>query len=204
MLGDGLEVLWAEAASLKPSASATTTQKTYKSQTKCYLKICNDFGLIPIPATQDTILTYMAFLARTLSSRSIPSYMNVIRILNIEAGFINPLEDNWKAKMVQKGISHTLGSPVTQKLAISIDKFGQRVHILSYTSCPDARLCPVWALLVRLGTSKLPALSPLFKFVMDGKEILMSHSLFMSRTTHLKSVATVFVTEVPLWSFKLA
>jgi hypothetical protein len=63
----------------------------------------------------------MAYLFRTLSARSVPGYMNVVRLMHLEAGFKTPLEDNWEVRMLQKGISRTLGSPLKQKSPVTVD-----------------------------------------------------------------------------------
>ena len=120
LLGSGVSVLLNEATRFKSAAYANTTKRTYQSQTNSYIKFCLKFNLIPVPASQETICAYVSFLARTLSPNSIPAYMNIIRILHIEAGFNNPISDNWELKMIQKGISRLLGKPPKQKLPISI------------------------------------------------------------------------------------
>jgi hypothetical protein len=120
MLGDELGILRSEASAFCGAAFATATKRTYRSQVNLYFKFCSDFGLIPIPASQETLVTYNAFLARRLSANSIPGYMNVVRLLHLEAGFKNPLCDNWEIKAIQKGISRLLGKPPKQKSPITI------------------------------------------------------------------------------------
>lgn len=71
-----------------------------------------------MPASQDTLVTYMAYLARRLSSNSIPNYMNVIRIIHLQAGLPNPLEHNFELGLLKKGISREKGVPPKQKLPI--------------------------------------------------------------------------------------
>jgi hypothetical protein len=44
-----------------------------------------------------------------------------VRLLHLEAGFKNPLVDNWEIKAVQKGISRLLGKPPKQKSPITVD-----------------------------------------------------------------------------------
>lgn len=62
----------------------------------------------------------MAFLARSLAATSIPSYMNVIRIMHLEAGCENPLKD-WELSVIRKGIQRQKGRPPQQKLPITPD-----------------------------------------------------------------------------------
>ena len=62
----------------------------------------------------------MAFLARSLSPSSIASYLNIIRILHLDAGLANPLENNWELQMVRRGVARLRGVPVKQKLPITL------------------------------------------------------------------------------------
>jgi hypothetical protein len=63
-----------------------------------------------MPASQETLCCYVAFLARSLSPSSIASYLNIIRILHLDAGLENPLADNWELQMVHRGVSRLKGS----------------------------------------------------------------------------------------------
>ena len=108
----------AEAATLKSAAFAKSTIRTYKSQTNSYLKFCVNYGLSPVPAAQQTLCSYLAFLSRSLSPSSVKGYMNAVHLLHIEAGFLNPLEKNWEVSMIQRGMTRLLGSPPKQKLPI--------------------------------------------------------------------------------------
>jgi hypothetical protein len=120
LLGNELENLCSEASAFRGAAFATATKRTYRSKVNSYFKFCSDFCMIPIPATQETLVIYNAYLARRLSANSIPGYMNVVRLLHLEAGFKNPLNENWEVKAIQKGISRLLGKPPKQKSPITI------------------------------------------------------------------------------------
>ena len=95
-LGDQLGQLRAEANAFRGSAFASTTKKTYRSQLKSFITFCENYGVSAVPASQETLVAYMAFLARSLSPNSIPGYMNIIRLLHLDSGFVNPLLDNWE------------------------------------------------------------------------------------------------------------
>jgi hypothetical protein len=121
LLGGVWEYLRTEANAFKQAAYADSTKKTYRSQTKCFLNFCFKYGHVPVPASQETLCFYMSFLARTLNPASIPGYMNVIRILHVESGFDNPLQNNWELKLLHRGISRMLGVPPKQKLPITVE-----------------------------------------------------------------------------------
>jgi hypothetical protein len=115
-VADNLKVLMFEAATLKGAAFARSTVQTYKSQTNSYLRFCVNYGLQPVPATQQTLCSYMAFLSRSLTPSSVKGYMNAVRLLHIESGFVNPLIDNWEISMIQRGMSRLIGSWEEQTL----------------------------------------------------------------------------------------
>jgi hypothetical protein len=73
-----------------------------------------------VPASPTTICDYTSFLARSLKTSSVPCYLNVIRILHVDAGYENPLEKNWQLSMVKRGILRKQGSLPIQKLPISV------------------------------------------------------------------------------------
>jgi hypothetical protein len=120
VLGDELGSLRSEAASFRSAVFSESTKKTYKSQASSYMKFCLNFGLIPIPASQETLVTYCSYLARSLSASSLPGYLNVVRLMHIEAGFANPFLNNWEISSIQKGISRSLGKPPRQKSPITV------------------------------------------------------------------------------------
>jgi hypothetical protein len=117
----GLEELKREASGFKRKAYALSTQKTYRSQLRRFFQFCLDFKCIPIPASQETLLCYTAYLARSLSASSIPKYLNVVRLLHVEAGLINPLEGNFELNMLKRGIRRVKGTPPVQKAPITFE-----------------------------------------------------------------------------------
>lgn len=78
------------------------------------------FGYQAIPCSATTPARYAAFLVRSLNPNSIPGYLNIIRIMHLEAGFKNPLQ-NWVLQTVLKGIKRLNGVPAKRKLLITID-----------------------------------------------------------------------------------
>jgi hypothetical protein len=119
-MADNVAGLMQEAFSLKSAAFARSTIRTYKSQTNSYLRFCVNYGVQAMPASQSTLCSYLAFLSRSLSPNSVKGYMNAVRLLHVEAGLINPLENNWEVTMIQRGITRLLGTPPKQKLPITI------------------------------------------------------------------------------------
>ena len=49
----------------------------------------------PVPANEKTIAMYAACLARRLRPASVRQYLNIVRVMHLEAGLSNPLKDSW-------------------------------------------------------------------------------------------------------------
>ena len=109
-----------EARFFKKSVFADSTKSTYKSQVRAYLRYCLYFGRTPVPADQTTLIGYIAFLARSISPRSIQCYLNVIRIMHLCVGLPNPLLNNWEVQMLKRGIKRVLAVAPVQKLPITV------------------------------------------------------------------------------------
>ncbi|KAI8496690.1 hypothetical protein Bbelb_253450 [Branchiostoma belcheri] len=87
---------------------------------------------------------YAVFLARTLKFSSIVGYLNIIRILHHEAGYENPLQDNWLLQTTLRGIRRYHGDSVQQKLPITPSilraihnklDFSRAYHVVFWAAC---------------------------------------------------------------------
>ena len=136
-MGGRLDELVREAGAYKRSAYALSTQKTYRSQLRRYLQFCLDFDCSPMPASQQTLVSYTAYLARSLSASSIPNYLNVVRILHLESGLCNPLEGNFELNMLKQGIKRVKGVPPRQKAPITVDILCKMYKLLDLTKPSD-------------------------------------------------------------------
>ena len=116
-----LNALKAEVRSFTGKTFADSTKASYKTHLRTYLRFCFHFHLEPVPATQNTILCYIAFLARTIKPSSINNYVNIIRIMHLDAGMANPLEANFAVTNLKRGISRELGVPPEQKLPLTCE-----------------------------------------------------------------------------------
>ena len=78
-------------------------------------------SIAPIPLSQCDLGRYIAYLSRKLCFTSIRQYLNVVRILHVEAGLPNPLENNWYVSSILKGVRRVKGDASQQKLPITLD-----------------------------------------------------------------------------------
>ena len=114
---------------------AQSTRLTYASQRKLYLRFCNLAAIMPVPLSQDNACRYIAFLSERLSYNSIKQYINVVRILHLEAGHVNPFLTCSQIDTLLKGTRRVLGVSIKQKLPITVDIL-RRMFTLVDLSCP--------------------------------------------------------------------
>ena len=76
-------------------------------------------GYNPVPVNTLVICRYAAHLAKRLAFSSIKKYLNIIKILHLEAGFPNPMKENWFLDTVLKGVARHKGKVVHRKLPIT-------------------------------------------------------------------------------------
>ena len=97
------------------------------------MRFCIYFDRVHLPADQITLCAYIAFLARTLNPSSLPGYINIVRIIHVQAGFPNPFKDNWELSMIRRGISRKLGRPPVQKLPITLEILRSMFEFLDFS-----------------------------------------------------------------------
>jgi hypothetical protein len=120
MASGRLSCLKQEVQRYKCSTYAKTTQSVYRTHLRTYFRFCCFFGCTPVPAERETVCCYAAFLARSLSPSSIGGYLNILRVLHLDAGLPNPLENNWELALIRRGIERQKGVPPKQKLPITL------------------------------------------------------------------------------------
>ena len=70
------------------------TIRAYTSAQQQYMDFCCIYEFDSMPACQDTLLSYVAYLNnRCLKHGSISVYLAAVRSMHIEAGYPNPLEN---------------------------------------------------------------------------------------------------------------
>ena len=119
------------------AAFATNTKTAYSCQLKKYLSFCEQYGFQPLPADNNIICQYVAFLAQSMCYTSVRQYLNVIRILHMENGYSNPLQDNYAVNSVLKGVQRMKGNYVKRKLPITLDILESISKVLDFTKSQD-------------------------------------------------------------------
>jgi hypothetical protein len=115
----GVASLLQEAASYNDAAFADSTKRTYSSMRTAYLRFCLYVGVtsVPVSRTSHPLCCFPGSYPEP-HTKSIPSYLNIIRLMHLDLGLPNPLKD-WELDMVKKGIARQHGRPPLQKLPIT-------------------------------------------------------------------------------------
>ena len=130
-----------EVCLLRGLTYAESTKRTYRTQRDSFLAFCNITGSCPVPASVETVCRYAALLARSLKFSSVRQYLNIIRLLHLEVGEINPLHCYLVQSML-KGLRRQLGDRVIRKLPISPSLL---LNILSSLNLDNVLHSAVWA-----------------------------------------------------------
>ncbi|XP_070174231.1 uncharacterized protein [Littorina saxatilis] len=98
---------------------AENTVKTYQTHLTAYLDFCKQLGIPPVPVSEREVALFAAFLARRMKPSSVKQYINIVRILHLEAGFGHPFEQSWSVKTTLRGIDREKGCQVMRKAPIT-------------------------------------------------------------------------------------
>lgn len=100
---------------------AENTHRTYSSAQRQYLTFCDRHGFTAVPASEETLSLFVAFLADRLKPQSIKVYLASVRALHISHGIHNPLTHTIKLHQTLRGIERVHSRPAKQKLPITFD-----------------------------------------------------------------------------------
>lgn len=84
-----------------------------------YLQFCGGLNINPVPISQADLGRYIAFLSTRLCFSSVRQYLNVVRLMHLEAGHSNPMLNNWYISSILKGLKRHKGNVTHQKLPIT-------------------------------------------------------------------------------------
>ena len=111
----------------KQMALEESTRRAYQTHRKVYLEFCSMFKFQPVPVSMQQVSRYVAFLSKRLAPQSIPKYLNIIRVLHLEAGLPDPhVLHMYEPKAVLSGYEKERGltthrvSPITPTLLLAL------------------------------------------------------------------------------------
>ena len=132
----------AEVRKYRQAAFADSTKRTYRCQLKKYLEFCTSHGYEPVPASSENICRYIAFLAQSMRPGSIKQYLNVIRLIHLESGLANPLQEDFMIHSVMKGVQRVKGEFVKRVLPITPDIL---LSFIPFLNLNDSQCAAFWA-----------------------------------------------------------
>ena len=117
-----------QAAILVSQGLRPSTRQTYSSAEKQYCRFYQNYGLCPIPATEETLLLFVTYLAnfRGLKHGSIRVYLSATRSLHVHNGaaYPSPLH---RLDLALKALANN-GSPPSRKLPITYNVLEKMLH----------------------------------------------------------------------------
>ena len=106
------------------------TRKTYTSAQNRYIHFCQLYGQTPMPATEQVLLLYIAYLYdQKLSHSTVHVYLAAVRSLHIFHGYNNPLEGKLMLKQAVKAV-HIERGQSNQKLPITYTILKRMYHVV--------------------------------------------------------------------------
>jgi hypothetical protein len=103
------------------SGLKSTTRKTYASAQRQYLSFCNEYSLVSLPASEETLLMFVAQLYRKNCSYStVNVYLAAVRALHVLEGLPDPLPQCLRLKLAIRAIGTSSGPP-RQKLPLTMN-----------------------------------------------------------------------------------
>lgn len=130
-----------ELAVYRSSTFADNTAKTYRTHLKSYLDFCSKMAIPPVPVTERSVALFATYLARRLKPSSTRQYLNIVRLLHLESGLPNPLQDSWMVKSTLRGIDRVKGCEVVRKAPITPTMLLEMRQRLNFSKSPD---CVFW------------------------------------------------------------
>ena len=116
---------------------AESSMSTRRSQWKHYFKFCHEFDQVPLPASLETVLLYLAFMADRFKYVTIINYLSALWVLHKLSGFSHVDPKSFEIHVTLRGIRRTLGDATKQARPISVDELLKIYYILDLSVTED-------------------------------------------------------------------
>ena len=104
------------------SGLADSTHRTYGAAAqRQFLSFCDNYGLAPLPASEDTLILSVTSLAARIKPQSINVYLAGVRSLHVSNGYDNPLTPGLRLKQTLRGTERNHFAPPKRKMPITFD-----------------------------------------------------------------------------------
>ena len=120
------------------------TARSYRTAQSRYLSLCSRFGLLPLSASEQTLILFVAELAQEFAHSSIRSYLSSVWNLHITRGWADPLSGALRLNLLLKGIRRVKAAPPRVKLPVTLLVLHRvRRVLLAEPADPDRAM--IWA-----------------------------------------------------------
>ena len=103
------------------SGLADFTHRTYGAAQRQFLSFCDNYGIAPLPASEDTLILSVTSLAARIKPQSINVYLAGVRSLHVSNGYDNPLTPGLRLKQTLRGTERNHFAPPKRKMPITFD-----------------------------------------------------------------------------------
>ena len=119
---------------------AESSLSTRQCQWRHYFKFCSEFHQQPLPASLDTVLLYLTFMADSFKYVSIINYLSALWSLHKVSGFSHIDPKNFEIHMTLRGIRRTLGDVTTRARPLSVSELLLIYAMLNLRNTEDLAL----------------------------------------------------------------
>ena len=121
-----------------------STRKVYDSAQRQYIQFCNQYGLQILPASENTILLYIAHMyLKSLKASTMKVYLASIRMLHIESNHCHSFESNSRVQLAVRAVQ--MGqAPPKRKLPITLSILS-RIYDIIQNKLSDYNVLLIWA-----------------------------------------------------------
>ena len=127
---------------------AASTRKTYSSGERSFLNFCtlhSSHKPTPIPTDEETLIQYVAYLARTIKHSSIKGYLAAVRHLHIRSGYELDLKKFVRLQLICRGIKRSQGDSSRIRLPITIAHLKLFFQLLAIPNTTNYDSVMIWA-----------------------------------------------------------
>ena len=121
--GSDLSVAITAAQGFARASRSEATRRAYRSDWAHFSAWCHDHGLVPLPASPETVATYIADLAQGHKVATVQRRLAAINAAHRLAGAVSPTGDE-QVRLVVQGIRRTKGVAPGQVRPIALDELG--------------------------------------------------------------------------------
>lgn len=127
---------------------AASTRKTYSSGERRFLDFCplhRPLQSTHIPTDEETLIQYVAYLAKTIKHSSIKGYLTAVRHLHIRSGYELDLRKFVRLQLICRGIKRSQGDSSRIRLPITINHLKLFFQLLAIPTTTNYDSSRIWA-----------------------------------------------------------